>query len=313
VATLLLLGRRLRREGRRIRDLIGFSAARLPRDLLWGLLWFVVLQTLFLATIFLIMGIRYGAGMFEAFATVFVDESAMRPPPAVGLPAVLFGVQHLFYAPTTAAMPVFGCAFVVWAVGAGLIVLRQRRLMPMIIAHLLVNLLTSLLSRQSSTLQCWLEGRTPCGISGPHRTACNHREERRINTSLTEILQRSKESSNVAGGGTAQCGGPLHSRVQTVGPLERGTERVLAPASGSGPTEAANQMGANQWMPADDREERTPMTDQVPEGDRQEQEREVHPFEVDSDGVVQPSDAEVAEADRIDQATSVPVDDEDPR
>jgi membrane protease YdiL (CAAX protease family) len=63
---------------------------------------------------------------------------------AVGLPALLFGLQHLFYAPTAAAMPVFGCAFVVWAIGAGVIVLRQGRLMPMIIAHLLVNLATSL-------------------------------------------------------------------------------------------------------------------------------------------------------------------------
>lgn len=187
LATLWLLHDRLCREGRRIRDLIGFSAARLPRDLLWGLLWFMILQTLFLATIFLIMGLRYGSGMFEAFATIFVDESALQPPPAVmiilavitaitftplnapaeelvyrgyaqtelvrhrlpvvlavGLPALLFGLQHLFYAPTTAAMPVFGCAFVVWAIGAGVIVLRQGRLMPMIIAHLLVNLVTSL-------------------------------------------------------------------------------------------------------------------------------------------------------------------------
>lgn len=187
VATLLLLRHRLRREGRRIRDLIGFSAARLPRDLLWGLLWFVVLQTVFMAVIMLIMGLRYGAGMFEAFATIFVDEAPLQLPVpmmitlavitaitfaplnapaeelvyrgyaqtelvrhrlpivlAVGLPAVLFGLQHLFYAPTSAAMPVFGCAFVVWAVGAGLIVLKQGRLMPMIIAHLLVNLLTSL-------------------------------------------------------------------------------------------------------------------------------------------------------------------------
>ncbi|WP_152363675.1 CPBP family intramembrane glutamic endopeptidase [Microlunatus speluncae] len=187
IATLLLLRQRLRREGRRLRDLIGFSAARLPRDLLWGLLWFMVLQTLFLAVIFLIMGLRYGSGLFEAFATIFVDDSAMRlsvpvtivlavitaitfaplnapaeelvyrgyaqtelarhrwpTALAIGLPALLFGAQHLFYAPTAAAMPVFGVAFVVWGIGAGLIVLRQRRLMPMIIAHLLVNLLTSL-------------------------------------------------------------------------------------------------------------------------------------------------------------------------
>lgn len=186
LVTLLLLRRRLHREGRRVRDLVGLSRRLLPRDLLWGLLWFAVLQLGFGAVLFTVMALRYGSDLITAFATIFVDtttrldwppwlmitlfvitvitfaplnapaeelifrgyaqtELAARLPGwlAVGIPASLFALQHLFFAPTTAAMPVFGIAFGAWAVGAGLILLRQRRLLPLIIAHLLVNLATT--------------------------------------------------------------------------------------------------------------------------------------------------------------------------
>jgi len=62
---------------------------------------------------------------------------------AVLVPAAGFGVQHLFFAPTAPAMVVYGLAFFVWGAGCGLIYLRQRRLMPLIVCHFIVNLLTS--------------------------------------------------------------------------------------------------------------------------------------------------------------------------
>jgi membrane protease YdiL (CAAX protease family) len=52
-------------------------------------------------------------------------------------------VQHVFYASTPDAMLVYLAAFFVWGIGSGLIVLWQRRLMPIIVAHLFVNLFTS--------------------------------------------------------------------------------------------------------------------------------------------------------------------------
>jgi hypothetical protein len=53
------------------------------------------------------------------------------------------------------------------------------------------------------------------------------------------------------------------------------------------------------------------MTQEIPEADRQEQEQSANPFEVSTEGVVQPSTSpEAAEADRIDQATPVPLEDE---
>ncbi len=74
-------------------------------------------------------------------------------PPLVGrwgaafgvmVPAVAFGLQHVFFAATPAGMVVYGVAFFVWGLGAGIIYLRQRRLVPLIVAHFLVNLATSL-------------------------------------------------------------------------------------------------------------------------------------------------------------------------
>lgn len=62
---------------------------------------------------------------------------------AIAVSAALFGVQHAFYAPTPDAVVVYVCAFLVWGLGSGVIAHRQGRLMPIIIAHGIVNLGTS--------------------------------------------------------------------------------------------------------------------------------------------------------------------------
>ncbi len=62
---------------------------------------------------------------------------------AVTLSSVAFGVQHAFFAPTSDAMIVYVVAFTVWGAGSCIIVLKQGRLMPIVIAHLVVNLMTS--------------------------------------------------------------------------------------------------------------------------------------------------------------------------
>ncbi|MEJ1088447.1 CPBP family intramembrane glutamic endopeptidase [Microbacterium sp. Mu-80] len=59
---------------------------------------------------------------------------------AVALPAVLFGLQHAWYAPTPDAVLVFVCCFTVWGLISGLIYRWQGRLMPLVFAHALVNL-----------------------------------------------------------------------------------------------------------------------------------------------------------------------------
>ena len=62
---------------------------------------------------------------------------------AILLPSIAFSVQHIFFATTSAGMLVYAVAFFVWGVGSGLIYQRQRRLMPLIVAHVIVNLATS--------------------------------------------------------------------------------------------------------------------------------------------------------------------------
>jgi len=59
------------------------------------------------------------------------------------LPAAAFGVQHVFLAPTAGAMLAYVAAFAAWGAAAGVVYRRQRRLMPLIVAHLLTNLATA--------------------------------------------------------------------------------------------------------------------------------------------------------------------------
>ncbi|HET8780695.1 MAG TPA: CPBP family intramembrane glutamic endopeptidase [Agromyces sp.] len=62
---------------------------------------------------------------------------------AILVPAAIFASQHVFYAATPGAVPIYLVAFLLWGIGSGLIVRWQGRLMPIIVAHFLVNLMTS--------------------------------------------------------------------------------------------------------------------------------------------------------------------------
>lgn len=63
---------------------------------------------------------------------------------AIAIPAALFGIQHIWYAPTPDAVLIFLCCFTVWGLISGLIYRWQRRLMPLVFAHFLVNLVFTL-------------------------------------------------------------------------------------------------------------------------------------------------------------------------
>lgn len=187
IICLLLVARLLRRDGRSLRDALGFEPRRMLKDLLWGLLWLVVMYLPFSGTIMLVVWAQHGDELFIRMETVFVDPSAIptlnpvawsivgivgaltfaplnapveelvyrgysqralarRWPTtlAIVVPSVLFALQHIWYAPTPGATIAFVCAFFVWGVCSGLIYLRQRRLMPLVFAHGLVNLFFTL-------------------------------------------------------------------------------------------------------------------------------------------------------------------------
>ncbi|PPF45544.1 hypothetical protein C5B85_08245 [Pseudoclavibacter sp. AY1F1] len=71
-------------------------------------------------------------------------SAAWPPALAIAVTALTFGLQHAFFAPSSGAMLVYVAAFTVWGLGAALIVRWQKRLLPVTIAHFVVNLMTSL-------------------------------------------------------------------------------------------------------------------------------------------------------------------------
>lgn len=184
IVSLLLVRHLVHRTGGTVRGLLGFERARLGRDVLWGLLWLVVLYLPFVLTVLAVMWALHGAAMFDRFETVFFDPDAIPALPgtllavltvvavvsfaplnapteelvfrgyaqrglatrlpviaAIAVSAVAFGLQHAFFAPTVDAVIVYICAFTVWGAVSGLIVHRQGRLMPVVVAHFLVNLI----------------------------------------------------------------------------------------------------------------------------------------------------------------------------
>lgn len=187
VVCLVLVAQLLRRDGRSLREALGYEPRRIGRDLLWGLLWVVVMYLPFAGAIILVVWLQHGDQVFVAMETVFFDPASipsldpavwsvvaivgvltfaplnapveelvyrgcsqgmlMRRVPmfvAIIVPASIFALQHVWYAPTPDAVVAFVCAFFVWGVGSGLIYRFQGRLMPLVFAHGLVNLAFSL-------------------------------------------------------------------------------------------------------------------------------------------------------------------------
>jgi len=187
VACLWLVARLVRRDGGRLRDLVGARRGHVLRDILWGVLWLFVLYIPFSLTIVLTMWLLHGDETLARFETAFFDAATLPPfdtvawsvlaiiavitfaplnAPAeefvyrgyaqrgltrrlpvwvgIGVPAAIYALQHVFYAPTPDAVVVFVAAFFVWGLGAGIIAHRQGRLLPIIVAHGLVNLLMTL-------------------------------------------------------------------------------------------------------------------------------------------------------------------------
>ncbi|MGC3953155.1 MAG: CPBP family intramembrane metalloprotease [Propionicimonas sp.] len=57
--------------------------------------------------------------------------------------SLLFGAQHVLFAATVSGMLVYFIAFTVWGLCAAIIVRRQGRLFPVVIAHWIVNVMMS--------------------------------------------------------------------------------------------------------------------------------------------------------------------------
>jgi uncharacterized protein len=186
IISLIAVRRLVRRDGGTLRAMVGYRRERVGRDLLWALLWIMVLYVPFALAIIGTMFALFGTDAFSQFGAVFAPDLSTTPVmsggvsiafavlvlltfaplnapaeelvfrgysqgglqrahPMLGilLPSVAFGLQHVFFAMTVPGMVVYAVAFFVWGVGSALIYRRQGKLMPLIIAHAIVNLLFS--------------------------------------------------------------------------------------------------------------------------------------------------------------------------
>lgn len=186
VLCLVLVRKFYRDRGMTLRTALGIQKGRIGRDVLWGLLWLVVLNVPFMAVVAGTVFILYGSEAPAAFATIFFDPaSAVSLDPvallvislvavvpfmlinapteelvfrgygldgiasrgsavaAVFATSFLFGAQHILFAATVPGMLVYFIAFTVWGLCAALIVRRQGRLFPVVVAHWIVNVTMS--------------------------------------------------------------------------------------------------------------------------------------------------------------------------
>ncbi|MGD7705689.1 CPBP family intramembrane glutamic endopeptidase [Microlunatus sp. Y2014] len=84
--------------------------------------------------------IVYRGLAIDAFRDATTLTSArLRTVLAVVLPTIVFAVQHIMLAPTPSGMGVYACAFFCWGLAAALFAVRLKRLMPLVVAHVITN------------------------------------------------------------------------------------------------------------------------------------------------------------------------------
>lgn len=186
VLCLVMVRKFYRDEGVSLPAALGLRKGRIGRDVLWGLLWLIVLNVPFMVVVAATVFALYGSEAPSAFATIFFDSaSAVSMDPvlllvvslvavvpfmllnapteelvfrgyslsgiasrwgsavAVILTSLAFGAQHVLFAATAPGMFVYFVAFTVWGLCAAVIVRKQGRLFPVVVAHWIVNILMS--------------------------------------------------------------------------------------------------------------------------------------------------------------------------
>ena len=148
---------------------LGFEKTRLGKDIAWGFLWLIVTYIPLFVVLMGSMYLMFGSDMFQHFERVFAKSSPQLPAGVLAVMSVLgavvflvnapieeivyrgwlqdglaerhaFGLQHTMFAADGRGMIIHGFAFFAWGVTAGVIVHKQQRLAPMVIAHWIVNI-----------------------------------------------------------------------------------------------------------------------------------------------------------------------------
>ncbi len=102
ILCLYLLSRLLRRDGTSIRQLAGIERARLGRDLLWGLLWLMVLYIPFILAVMGTMFVLFGGETFTSFERVFAPDPSVRALVPQAIAIVLAMLTVVTFAPLNA-------------------------------------------------------------------------------------------------------------------------------------------------------------------------------------------------------------------
>ncbi len=106
--------------------------------------WFAWTSAILVALVFPLTNAPTEELVYRGHAQAGLLRTGRPAALAMLLPAAAFGLQHVLLAPSTAGMLVYAVGFFSWGAVAGLIYLRSGRLMPLILAHLITNALTSL-------------------------------------------------------------------------------------------------------------------------------------------------------------------------
>lgn len=105
--------------------------------------WFNVASALVAALLFPVTNAPAEELVFRGHAQGELLAAGRPAWAAVLLPAALFGAQHALLSPSAAGALVYVAAFFAWGASAGIIYLRTRRLMPIVMAHFYTNAMFS--------------------------------------------------------------------------------------------------------------------------------------------------------------------------
>ena len=96
--------------------------------------------TLVSATVFPLMNPIVEELNYRGYSQWQLESAFGSPRRAIVISAIGFGLQHIAFAMTVHSAIAYAVAFFLWGFGAGIIVHKQRRLLPVIVAHFISNL-----------------------------------------------------------------------------------------------------------------------------------------------------------------------------
>ncbi len=102
--------------------------------------WITAVYAVIASVVFPVLNAPVEELQYRGYAQSRLVTASGRAWLGIGLPAIGFGLQHIAFAYTLAAMPAFAVGFLLWGIGAGMITYRQQRLAPIIVAHFISNL-----------------------------------------------------------------------------------------------------------------------------------------------------------------------------